>query len=375
MKIAIFGGSFDPVHQEHVNVAKSAIKSLDLDKLIVLPAYQPPHKIGHAISSAEDRLAMCRLAFRFPKMEVSEYEIEREGTSYTYLTCRYFRERYPEAKLYFLVGTDMLENFYFWRNPEDILQHVTLAVCRRDRDKKYLRAEQEKFSVRFHVPFAEVDYKGAPVSSTEIRTIARLGGSFGDLVPGEVRKYIKGKGLYRDEKLCRALNLENPARREHSVRVAVMAVQHAAAFGVDEERALLAAALHDVAKNLKADDPLLRGFVCPPDVPHSVVHQFSGAYVAEHLLGITDEGILNAIRYHTSGRPNMQSLEKLIFLSDLLESGRDFPGVDELRRLMESDPKACLFKALERQIAHIEERGFDVYPLTQKAYEYYQKEG
>lgn len=372
MKIGIFGGSFDPVHQEHVNVAKSAMRSLGLDELIVMPAYRPPHKRGKSITSAEHRLAMCRLAFQIPGVRVSDYEIEREGMSYTYLTCRAFRMRYPADELFFLVGTDMLEDFYTWRNPEDILRNVTLAVCRRDRDEAYLEEQQRRFEARFGMSFAVVDYNGAPVSSTEVRTVARLGGDFKSDVPAAVAEYIRKHNLYRDETLCRALELENPSRREHSVRVAVMAVEHAKTFGVDEESACLAAALHDVAKNLKPDNRLLKGFVCPPDVPPSVVHQFAGAYVAEHAFGVTDPNVLNAIRYHTSGREGMSALEKLIFLSDLLESGREFPGVDELRALMETDQTACLVLALKRQVEYVRERGLEVYPLTEQAYAYYQ---
>ena len=112
MKIAIFGGSFDPPHIEHVRLAQSAVKSLKLDTLFIMPAHTPPHKKGKALSSDEDRLAMCRLAFKkCPKAEVSDYEISRGGTSYTYLTCRYFKEAYPDAELFFLVGTDMLRDF------------------------------------------------------------------------------------------------------------------------------------------------------------------------------------------------------------------------------------------------------------------------
>ena len=104
--------------------------------------------------------------------------------------------------------------------------------------------------------------------------------------------------------------------------------------------------MHDCAKFLGADAPELKGFKCPENVPPPVVHQFSGAYVAEHTFGVKDEAVLNAIRYHTSGRENMSGLDKLIFLSDLLEEGRDYNGVEELREIFKKDIDECLKVAL-----------------------------
>ena len=95
MKIAVFGGSFDPVHIEHIRLVEAAIEELGLDKLFVMPAHKPPHKRGKELSFDEDRLEMCRIAFRCnPKVVVSDYEIAKGGTSYTYLTCQHFKKLY-----------------------------------------------------------------------------------------------------------------------------------------------------------------------------------------------------------------------------------------------------------------------------------------
>ena len=109
MRIAIFGGSFDPVHTEHIRLVQAAIEELVLDKLFVMPAYAPPHKKGKILSADEARLEMCRIAFRgVDKVVVSDYEIQNRGTSYTYLTCRHFRESYPTAEIFWIVGTSHL---------------------------------------------------------------------------------------------------------------------------------------------------------------------------------------------------------------------------------------------------------------------------
>ena len=100
------------------------------------------------------------------------------------------------------------------------------------------------------------------------------------------------------------------------------------------------------------------------------MHQYGGAYVAEHVFGVRDEGILNAVRYHTSGRENMSGLEKLIFLADLLEEGRDFDGVEKLRKIFRRDVDECFMAALKNQLEYLKATGGEVYPLTERAYLY-----
>lgn len=379
MKIGIFGGSFDPVHKEHVAAARAAIACLDLDKLFVVPARKPPHKPSRVLTSNADRLEMCRLGFaEVPKTEVCDYELSQEETSYTYLTCRYFRERFPEAELFWLVGTDMLRDFPTWRCPEEILKNVTLAVCGRNEKDDWQEAEQASFWEKFGKNFARVTYNGADVSSTRIRVLAGAGMRLTEYTPAPVAAYIGWKGLYKLVGAQEALALESETRRAHSLRVAETAASRALSLRIPERTAVQAALLHDCAKNLAADSPYLVGFFAPSawgEVPPSVLHQFAGAYVAEKYLGVNDEDVLNAVRYHTSGRPAMSELEKLIFLSDMLEDGRAYEGVDELRRLFWGTDglDACLREALRRTIEFLKERGATVYPLTRLAEAYYKK--
>ena len=125
-----------------------------------------------------------------------------------------------------------------------------------------------------------------------------------------------------------------------------------------------------MSNNKNNTDKHLKGFVPPEGVPESVMHQYSGAYLAEHVFGVTDEDILNAISYHTSGRPGMSYLEKLIFLCDMLEEGRDFDGVDGLRKVFARDIDECLELALRQELDYLSAEGKYIYPLTQEAYNY-----
>ena len=370
MKVAIFGGSFNPVHNEHINIVKAAINSLSLDRVIVMPSNITPSKSGRMFASAADRLNMCRLAFDgIPEAVVSDYEISQKGISYSYITCRKFCEEYPDDERYFIIGGDMLENFEEWRKPEDILRCVTLAVCARVDEDNFKRAESD-FNARFGKQVDKIDYIGGNVSSTRIRARAALGESLEGLVTPEVERYIKDNSLYYIDGASEVKKLLSEYRWKHTVGVAVMAAENCTRYNVPERDAVTAALFHDCGKELTKNSPLISGCDIPPDVPSPVVHQFSSAYLAEHIYGVKDEDALNAVKYHCSGRENMAPLEKLIYLSDMLEEGRDYDGVSELRDIFERDKDEALYCAFERQLNHLNSSGFPVYGLTQKAYDY-----
>ncbi|MBO6262993.1 MAG: nicotinate (nicotinamide) nucleotide adenylyltransferase, partial [Clostridia bacterium] len=126
-KIVIFGGTFDPPHIEHINMAKACDDELSPDLFIVIPTFEPPHKRTLFCASPSERLEMCRLSFSGMKnVVISDYEIQNEGKSYTYLTVEHFAEVYPCADIYFLLGTDMLTSFDKWKFPDRILKKVKL---------------------------------------------------------------------------------------------------------------------------------------------------------------------------------------------------------------------------------------------------------
>lgn len=370
MKIAIYGGAFNPVHKEHVNIALAAKRELGLDKVIVIPTCKSAHKSGTLTVSERDRLDMCRLAFeKLDGFEVSDCEIKRGGVSYSYVTCRRFKKLYPEDELYFIMGGDMLKSFPSWKEPEEILKCVTPAVCARENSEeltKYIKV----FSSRFKSDVVKFSYVGEDVSSTRIRALTALGEDISKFVPQEVKNLIQVRKMYALPEIWGVKKLLTEQRWQHTVRVALLAAENARRAGVYEYDAIVAAALHDCAKYLGESSPELNGFECPSGVPAPVIHQYSGAYVAEHTFGITDKYVLNAIRYHTSGRENMGNLEKLIFLADLLEEGRDFEGVEHLRKLFKKDIDECLLVSLEHQLNYLTKNKKPVYSLTKRAYEY-----
>lgn len=373
MRIAIYGGTFNPVHTEHKNLVLSAIKELSLDKVVIVPTFLSPHKTL-VPASETDRLNMLKIAFKdTDKAEISDYEIKKGGTSYSYMTVEHFRAVYPTDELFFLVGGDMLNDFKTWKNPERILSAAALAVIDRGGTFTDYKAEEEYFKKTFGKGFIKLSGKGKAVSSAEIRIYLAFGFTPDGLMK-EVYDYIIENDVYPPDKYIKFLKENLPEKRLiHTANVAVTALKKAKELSLDQNKVLLSAILHDCAKYMSAKD--YPDFSMPEGVPEPVVHQYLGAFVAERILGVKDEEVLDAIRYHTSGKAGMSLLSKLIFVADMVEKGRDYQGVKTLRALYEKDFDECFKTCLKEEVLHLKNRGGEIYGETLSAYEYYVKKG
>ncbi len=367
-KVGVFGGSFNPVHLEHVNMVKAFINELGLDKMIIVPANIPPHKKNEEIVSSQDRINMLKLAFgTFNNVEISTFEVDSENVSYTYKTLEYFSEKFCDSRIYFLLGTDMLADFATWKNPNRILELATLALVRRTGDDEK-KAEDIYFS-HFSKEFEKLNYIGANISSTAIRASIAL-----DLpvegVPEEVLKYIQDKQLYKTD-ISRYVVKNLPIKRlTHTFGVIKLAVHYAKMLKENASYAYYAAMLHDVAKYLDYRD---FDFKMEEGVPKPCEHQFLGAYIAENVLNIKNRDIINAIKYHTTGRANMSTLEKIVFLADLLEEGRTFEGVERLRILTEQNFDLGFKTAINELYAHLSKSNEQVFYLTCECKDFYKR--
>lgn len=374
MKIGIYGGSFDPPHVEHVKIAENFIKEAGLDKLYVVPANVAPHKPYAHMISGKARLHMLDIAFAsLFKAIICDYEINAGGSSYTYLTVERFRKEFPEAEIYFLMGTDMLENFPCWKNPEIILKNAKLFVTGRSGEDKNraIKTFVDKFGSLDRVVFSE--FEGEKISSTDIRNRLMLGLDVDGKLNDEVLEYIKKEGLYKGDEKAEYVRKSLPiSRLTHTLGVMNLSKTYAKTLNEDENKATLAAMLHDVAKYSDPKD--FKGFVLPEGVPKPVVHQFLGAFIAENILGVKDEDVLNAIRYHTTGRPNMSNLEKIVFLADLLEEGRKYSDAQELREAVKNDFEKGFLLCLRRLKDFLENSDEPVYYLSEECYDYYLKD-
>jgi nicotinate-nucleotide adenylyltransferase len=190
VKIGILGGTFDPPHSGHLIAAQDACLALDLDRLVFVPAADPPHKRDRAITAPGVRLAMLRAAAQDnSSFEISTIELERSGPSYTIATLRELKAGHPEDSLYLLIGVDQVREFWSWREPEQILAISSVIMLQREGSE--VSGEKADF-VRQVVPVTRID-----VSSTLVRERVAAGQPIRYLVPDAVIEIIEREGLYR----------------------------------------------------------------------------------------------------------------------------------------------------------------------------------
>jgi nicotinate-nucleotide adenylyltransferase len=197
-KIGIFGGTFDPVHNAHLSVARLAAQAAGLHRVIFMPAGAPPHKQARALLAPEHRLAMVRLAVRCEAdFQVSELEIVTPGVDFTVDTLRLFGKENPAARLYFLIGADSLMALDQWRDPGELLSLAAfVAVYRPECSMEALEQKRLQILHRFGGEILLVGCAGQAISSTDIRRKVAAGQDISGLVPPAVLDYIRRHGLY-----------------------------------------------------------------------------------------------------------------------------------------------------------------------------------
>lgn len=192
----ILGGSFDPIHNGHTLLAKDVLELLDLERVVFIPAYVAPHKIGQSFASAQDRLAMTRLAVEgLPHFSVSDLEIKKGGISYTFETLGLLQQQYPGQEMYFIIGADSVPQLDTWHEIDEIFRMVKFAVAYRPGYDQEIEAAKLRFGKNADrlVMLPTPEY---PVSSTLVRESIEKGLPLTNLVAPQVAAYIKEKGLY-----------------------------------------------------------------------------------------------------------------------------------------------------------------------------------
>ena len=201
MRRAVFGGSFDPVHNGHVNLVKQIYEAVPLDQIIIMPARVSPFKQDTVPTSESQRLEMCRLAFEdFSFVTVSDYEISRPEVSYTVNTIKHLREIYPGDELFFIMGSDMLLSFEKWYKYEEILSMCTvIAASREDGESDMESLKKQAESLEQYGRVMVVSTGVYVMSSTEIRKKRKKSSDISCYVPENVVKYILDNRLYADK--------------------------------------------------------------------------------------------------------------------------------------------------------------------------------
>ncbi len=191
-KIGILGGTFNPVHIAHIELAKAAYEQYDLEKVLIMVSPNPPHKAGNIITDVKHRNNMVKLAIKpYEFMEFSDFEQKREGYIYTAETLTLLNNEYPENHYYFIVGGDSIDAIEKWYHPEIVLSSCTLlAAGRDDIYDNVLATRIEELNSIYNADIRMIKMPKHNISSTDVRA-----GELED-VPEEVAQYIKDNDLY-----------------------------------------------------------------------------------------------------------------------------------------------------------------------------------
>ncbi|MCH7964426.1 MAG: nicotinate-nucleotide adenylyltransferase [Bacteroidetes bacterium] len=189
-KVGIFGGTFDPIHHGHLITAQSVREIRNLDRIIFIPSFISPHKADVNSASPEHRMNMLKLAVEeIEFFEVSDYEIKKEGISYTIDTLKEFKKKYDE--LQFIIGYDNIFKFHTWKNPDEIMKITKILVLKRKSSLPPPHEDKYVKSALF------VETRGIEISATDIREKVKQGMPIHYLVPEKVKEYIYSFNLYK----------------------------------------------------------------------------------------------------------------------------------------------------------------------------------
>ncbi|MBQ8110149.1 MAG: nicotinate-nucleotide adenylyltransferase [Clostridia bacterium] len=383
MKIGILGGTLDPIHNGHIEIALSAMEVLGLDRVALLPSGNPPHKMD--IADKRHRLRMVELAaLGHGGLYASDVEVRRNGPTYTVDTLTALSVESPEVAWTYIVGADTLNTLDTWREFTRVARLCDFAaVSRPGCDLELARLRAKAISACYGTRVDILPVTGPAISSTQIRQKVAEGTDIGNLVPGPVADYIRENGLY----LCRYAEPQilDMLRRTltfhrftHTLGVAATAERLAPMCGVDPMRARLAGLLHDCAKSMPLDE--MRALVTQdlPDLDaaeletRAILHAPAGMIVARDKYGVRDASILSAIRKHTVGDAHMSAMDALIYVADFIEPGRQmFPGLEKARRLAERDIWKAMVCCAELTNAHLKEGEQQIHPRTLRLLENY----
>lgn len=195
MAIALYGGSFDPIHIGHLITATNAVETYNLDKVIFIPSHITPLKDRDLEASDTDRFEMIQRSIKNnPKLIVSDYEINNDGVSYSYNTVKYFKDNYKDEKIYFIIGTDRAKDLKKWYNIEELSKLLTFIFVARDGEKLEDIVKKDGFykGIDYEIMISPI----IEISSSLIRNRIKQNKKIDYMVTDECKSYIEELSLY-----------------------------------------------------------------------------------------------------------------------------------------------------------------------------------
>ena len=369
MRIAILGGTFNPVHIGHLILAEDVRIEFGYDKIIFIPACVPPHKKYKPIVSDEDRLEMLRLATKSnPHFIVDNCEIKRRGKSYTIDTIYDLESRYQneiEGKIGLIIGDDLLADFDSWYMAETLASRVRLIVGKR---------QVNNLPLESNFPFSPLSNPVMPISSSEFRKRVQVGQSCRYMVCDDVYKYILDKKLYgiswlaelTEQVINFAKKNVKKSRFEHIMRVAETCERLAKKYGENSEKCYFAGVSHDICKDF-SDEKLISlaqedGFPISEleKQKPALLHGRVAAVVLKNDFGFVDEDVLQAVRVHTFGECGMCNVAKILYVADKIEPGRPHVTDEYLKKLENLSLDELVLYVLDENIEYLQKKGCEV---------------
>ncbi|EJO5346426.1 nicotinate-nucleotide adenylyltransferase [Clostridium botulinum] len=200
IKKAILGGTFDPIHNAHINVAYEALERLDLEEVIFIPAGNPPHKMNLKKTPGNIRYEMIKIAIEKEKrFSISDFEIKSQGISYTYKTLRYFKEKEPETEWYFITGEDCLAYLEQWKHIEEIFNMCNFVIFTREgfKQKEEIIKNKRYILDKYANKILFINASILDISSTKIRNRIKEGKQVSFYMPNNVYQFILQENLYK----------------------------------------------------------------------------------------------------------------------------------------------------------------------------------
>lgn len=307
-RVALLGGSFDPIHEGHLEMARQARRQLQVDEVWFVVSRDTPLK-DRTLTTYENRLHMVKLALTpYRRFKTCTIEREVEGKNYTIDTVHLLKKRYPKHMFYFLIGGDQVKQLDQWKDIDALLAEVKFCCFKRDEE-----VMQTKYDMRM------LSMKPYPISSSEIRE-GKL-----QYVHPKVKQYIINQVLYEDI----LLHHMSHYRYEHSVRVATLAKEIARVHHYDEQVAYRMGMYHDINKEFmyvsKEASQMILEQLHPEVLKQApgIWHGYMGRYVCDHMLGIQDQRVLNAIEHHVLG-DSKSVYAMILYIADKLDPAREY---------------------------------------------------
>ena len=357
MRKILFGGGFDPFHLGHIHIAEAAHQQIGGD-VIFLPT---PISVWKKESAPiEDKIKMIELSIEGkPYFSIDLFEVNsKKETNYSIDTVRYFKKKYPNDEIYYLIGGDQVNKFHLWKEADELAKLARIVYFSRPNiilDSGNI----EKFNM------LAIKGEMVDVSSTDIREFKSL-----DLDP-KVLDYILDNHLYFVKRIAEYIDEK---RLSHSIEVAKLAYKIAKHHNLENpEKYLMAGLLHDVGKNAKDKKAIMEQYFPEHiDMDPILYHQFIGALIAEKDFGVKDQELLEAIKYHATGNDNMSMLGMVLYASDKIEPTRGYDSSDLIAAMIDNPIKEGFKIVLKANKEFLLEKGANINDsLTSKCFKKY----